>query len=383
MKNLLDRRQFTRLSALSLAATRLSALAQRGSEDATAPQQNPATLIDDTNRIGYAAVGLGGISDIFMRAVAESRHSRMTGLVSGHASEKAPKYMQEFNIPQSSVYDYADYDKIRDNKAIDAVYIGLPNSMHCEYTVRAAEAGKHVLCEKPMAISSAECRKMIDACRAHNVKLMIAYRVHYDPTWQKIREIARSGEIGEIQGFQGGFYGVKEAGQWRLDRKLAGGGSLMDLGIYPLNAIRWVAGEEPVSYAAQVATADKTGRFSGPDAVEETVEFNFKFPSGVLASSGSSYGEEGGAYVNICGTKGSITVEPAFYYDGLKYSGHGVNGPISGASDGTGPYQFVYEADNFAECIKHDRTSPTPGEEGLADLIAIERIYKAAGAPIA
>ncbi len=292
----IDRRRFTALSALTLAATRL-----RAQTTAQPPQQSPTGMPTLAKPVGYCPVGLGDISDIFIRACAETPNARVTGLVSGHAEQKAPKYQQEFNIPNSSVYTYETYDHIRDNPAIDAVYIGLPNSMHAEYTIRAAEAGKHVLCEKPMAISSAECRKMIDACRAHNVKLMIAYRVHYDPTWQHIRDLARNGAIGEIQGFQGGFYGNKREGEWRLDRKLAGGGSLMDLGIYPLNAIRWIAGEEPATYAAQVSTKIKGRRFA---SVEETVEFNFKFPSGTLASSGSSYGEAGPAYINICGTEG-------------------------------------------------------------------------------
>jgi predicted dehydrogenase len=371
----IDRRHFAKLSALTLAATRL-----HGQTPGEPPQQSPSGMPTLAKPVGYCPVGLGGISDIFMRACAQTPNARITGLVSGHAADKAPKYQQEFNVPNSSIYTYETYDRIRDNPAIDAVYIGLPNSMHAEYTIRAAEAGKHVLCEKPMAISSAECRKMIDACRSHNVKLMIAYRVHYDPTWQHIRELARNGTIGEIQGFQGGFYGNKREGEWRLDRKLAGGGSLLDLGIYPLNAIRWIAGEEPSHYAAQVSTKLKGPRFA---SVEESVEFNFKFPSGTLASSGSSYGEEGAAYVNICGTEGSIQVQPAFYYDGLKFTGHGKNGPISGSNDAKGPYQFVYEADHFAACIRNNTEPLTPGEEGLADMLAIEAIYRAAGAPIA
>jgi predicted dehydrogenase len=358
----MDRRDFTKLSALAAASTALPLRAQ------------------STRKIRYAAVGLGGISDIFMKAVANSQKCTMTGLVSGHASEKAPKYQQQFNIPQSSVYTYENFDNIAHDKNIDAVYIGLPNSMHAEYTIRAAKAGKHVLCEKPMAISSRECRDMIKACKDHNVKLMIAYRVHYDPTWIKIREIARSGEIGDIQGFQGGFYGPKQEGEWRLDKKLAGGGSLFDLGIYPLNAIRWIAGEEPSTYAAQVATKIQGARFA---TVEETIEFNMVFPSKIIASSGSSYGEVGPAYVNICGTKGYIQVSPAFFYNGLKYTGHGVNGPIEGSATETGPYQFTAEADHFADCILNNTTPATAGEEGLADQLAMEAIYKAAGHPVA
>jgi predicted dehydrogenase len=256
--------------------------------------------------------------------------------------------------------------------------------MHCEYTIRAAEAGKHVLCEKPMAISSAECRKMIDACKRANVKLMIAYRVHYDPMWQQIRTLARSGAIGEINGFQGGFYGQKQLGEWRLNKKLAGGGSLMDLGIYPMNAIRWIAGEEPADFRAFVSTTERGPRFHGPDSVEQTVEFMMKFPSGRIATAGSSYGQDGPCTLTIDGTHGYIQVEPAFFYTGLKYTGVTKNGPVSGTSPGKGnPYQFVFEADHFAACVRNNTQPATAGEEGLADLLAMEAIYRAAGAPIA
>ena len=357
----IDRRSFAKLSLLATAAAAFPLHAE---------SQQP---------LRFAPVGLGTISNIFMDACSKSSKCKVTALVTGHAAEKAPKYEALYGISPKNVYNYENYDEIAHNPDIDAVYIGLPNSMHAEYTIRAAKAGKHVLCEKPMAISSAECRQMIDACRQHNVKLMIAYRVHYDPMWQQIRNMARSGDLGQLQGFQGGFYGSKTSG-WRLDRKLAGGGSLLDLGIYPLNTIRWIAGEEPASYSAQVATRIPGPRFA---SVEESIEFTMKFPSGMLASSGSSYGEDGGSYVSIDGADGNLWVEPAFYYEGLKFHGSTLRGSVSEASSGRKPYQFVYEADHFADCVRHNRKPDTPGEEGLKDMLAIESIYRAAGAPIA
>jgi predicted dehydrogenase len=356
-----DRRSFIKASMLAVAASSLPLRAE--------PQQP----------VRFAAVGLGSISDIFMQACAQSSKCKVNALVTGHAAEKAPKYETLYGVSPKAVYDYQNYDEIAHNPDIDAVYIGLPNSMHAEYTIRAARAGKHVLCEKPMAISSAECRQMIDACRQHNVKLMIAYRVHYDPMWQQIRKLVRDGGLGQVQGFQGGFYGVKTAG-WRLDRKLAGGGSLLDLGIYPLNTIRWIVGEEPVSFSAQAGTRAADSRFS---TVEESIEFSMKFSSGVLASSGSSYGEMGGAYLSIDGADGNLWVEPAFFYEGLKFHGETLHGAVSQASPAKRPYQFVYEADHFANCIRSNREPDTSGEEGLKDLLAIEGIYRAAGAPIA
>ena len=357
----MDRRDFTRLSLLAAAATALPVNAE---------EQKP---------VRFAPVGLGAISDIFMQACAQTTKCKVTGLVTGHASEKAPKYEKLYGVSPKAVYNYRNYDDIANNPDIDAVYIGLPNSMHAEYTIRAAKAGKHVLCEKPMAISSAECRQMIDACRENNVKLMIAYRVHYDPMWQQIRKLALSGAIGEVQGFQGGFYGPKYEG-WRLHPKLAGGGSLLDLGIYPLNTIRWIAGEEPVSFSAQVATKIPGARFA---QVEESISFTMKFPSGMLAASGSSYGEHGPSYLSIDGTEGYILVNPAFLYQGLRYSAFTSHGPVSGVSPGKLPYQFTYEANHFADCIRNNRQPATPGEEGLKDMIAMEAIYRAAGRPIA
>ncbi len=358
----MNRRTFTRLSALAAAASAVPLRAQ---------SQQP---------LRFAAVGLGSISDIFIRACAQSTKCKVTALVSGHADQKAPKYQAQYNIPQTSVYTYERFDEIAHDPNIDAVYIGLPNSMHAEYTIRAAKAGKHVLCEKPMAISSAECRAMIDACRKANVKLMIAYRVHYDPIWLKVRDLARSGAIGEIQGFQGGFYGQKQAGEWRLKRALAGGGSLFDLGIYPLNAIRWISGEEPTSYTAQVATKIQGPRFA---EMEESVEFTMKFASGLLASAGSSYGEDGGNFLSIDGSEGHLQVNNAYVYQGVRFTGSTKNGPVDETSPGIAPYQFTLEADHLADCVRNNREPLTAGEEGLKDMLAIEAIYKAAGTPVA
>ncbi|MBB5058988.1 putative dehydrogenase [Granulicella aggregans] len=358
----MNRRSFVKVAASTAALSAMSSFAQ--------PQQP----------VRYAAVGLGQISDIFMKSVSQSKKCKVTGLISGHVQEKTPKYKSLYGVQDKSIYNYETFDEMAHNPEIDAVYIGLPNSMHAEYTIRAAKAGKHVLCEKPMAISSAECRSMIDACKQANVKLMIAYRVHYDPIWLRVKELARSGAIGEIQEFQGGFRANFKAGQWRLDRKFSGGGSLMDLGVYPLNAIRWIAEEEPVSFAAQVATKLPGPRFA---SVEESVEFSLKMASGVLASAGSSYGVEGDNYLMIYGTEGHLRVEPAYGYQGVRFKGETKTGAVDETSKGVMPYQFTLEADHLADCIRNNTEPWTSGDEGLKDLVAMEGIYKAAGAPIA
>ena len=356
----MNRRDFTRLSALTLAATRLPA--------------------QQTKPVGYAAIGLGSISDIFMRACATSQTSKITALVTGHPDTKGAKYAAQYGIPQSSIYTYETFDRIRDNPAVDAVYVGLPNSMHCEYTVRAAKAGKHVLCEKPMAISSAECHQMIDACKTADRKLMIAYRVHYDPTWTHMAEIIRSGAIGQVKSYRGAFLGNFVAGQWRLDRKYAGGGPMMDLGIYPLNGIRYLTGEEPEAYTAVVSTRDHGGRFT---SMEESVEWTMKFPSGIIASCGTSYGQTAPSFLEVSGERGSLRITQAYSYDGLHLEGRAGSQTFDEVATGKSPFQFTLEADHFSNCIRSNTQPKTAGDEGLKDLLAIEAIYRAAGTPIA
>jgi predicted dehydrogenase len=361
----MDRREFTRLSALALAWNSLPVGARAAST------QRP---------VGFAAVGLGNISDIFMRACANSQKAKITALVTGHPDTKGVKYAAMYGIPKSSIYTYETFDRIRDNPDIDAIYVGLPNSMHCEFTVRGAQAGKHVLCEKPMAISSAECRKMIDACRQAKVKLMIGYRVHYEPLWKQAIQIIQSGQIGPLESFQGGFFANQPAGAWRITKALGGGGALLDLGIYPLNAIRHITGEEPANFSAMISTRDHSGRFS---EVEQSMEWTMKLPSGILASCSCSYGQRGPSFLNINGETGFLVMEQAFHYEGLRMHGEVGGKPIEQVSIEKHPYQFAIEADLFADCIRNNQEPEAPGAEGLKDMLAIEAIYQAAGAPIA
>ncbi len=360
----MNRRQFAQLSAMTVAASRLAVRAQSAAKP-----------------VGYAIIGLGTIGEIFARACANSqamgnKTAKVTALVTGEPGTKGKEWAARYGVPESSVYGYADLEKLRGNPDVDAVYVALPNSMHREYTVRSAQIGKHVLCEKPMAISSAECREMIAACKKANVKLMIAYRVQYDPVWIQVQQMVKTGGLGEIQSFAGGFYGQMRAGQWRLE----GGGSLMDLGIYPLNAIRWLSGEEPVGFTAMTATRTNDGRFT---QMEQSVEWTMKMPSGILAACGSSYGQSGPNTLTVNGTKGWLQAQPAFSYEGLKINGMVGREPMNLVNDGKAPYQFTIEAEHFAHCVRSGEEPKTPGEEGLKDLLAMEAIYKAAGAPIA
>jgi predicted dehydrogenase len=221
---------------------------------------------------------------------------------------------------------------------------------------------------------------MIEACRQAKVKLMIGYRVHYDPTWLQAIHIIQSGQIGQLESFQGGFFAQQPVGAWRLSRKLGGGGALMDLGIYPLNAIRHITGEEPTHFYAVVSTRDQSGRFA---EVEQSMEWTMKFPSGIIASCGCSYGQRGPSFLSINGEKGYLVSEPAFNYDGVHFHGEVGGQAINELGAGKLPFQFVLEAEHFADCIRNRREPESPGEEGLKDMLAIEAIYQAAGSPIA
>lgn len=284
------------------------------------------------------------------------------------------------DISEIGEHTYETFDHIRENPDVDAIYVGLPNSMHREYTVRSAQAGKHVLCEKPMAISSAECRNMIDACQQAKVKLMIGYRVQFEPLWNQAIEMIQSGRLGQVQSLHGGFFGQQPAGAWRLTKALGGGGSLLDLGIYPLNAIRHITGEEPTNFAAVTATRERSGRFS---EVEQSMEWTMKLPSAIIASCGCSYGQRGPSILTINGETGYLIMEPAFNYEGVRLHGEVGGKQIELASTEKHPYQFKIEAEHFADCIRNNKEPGAPGEEGLKDMLAIEAIYQSAGTPIA
>ena len=180
--------------------------------------------------------------------------------------------------------------------------MALPNSMHAEYTIRSARAGKHVLCEKPMATSVADSMAMIKACKEANKKLMIAYRCHYEPTNLRAMQLIRDGKLGKIQAIESANGFKEKAGEWRLDRKLAGGGPLMDMGVYSLNACRYLTGEEPVDLKGYSSVIDHDGRF---DTVEENLSWTMKFPLGVVASCNTSYGAQMNGFYRVHGSLGS------------------------------------------------------------------------------
>lgn len=338
----------------------------------------PRVDAQDAGRsVGWCIVGLGRISmDHFMPAVKEGTTGRIVALVSGHR-DKAERQAAMYGVANSAIYSYEEYDRIRDNKQIDAVYIALPNGMHAEYTIRAAKAGKHVLCEKPMATSVADSQAMIDACRAADRKLMIAYRCQYEPVNLKAIELIRTGAVGQVQAIESCNGFNISPGEWRLNRKLSGGGPLMDVGIYSLNASRYLTGEEPGNIYANSSVIDHDGRFN---EVEENVGWTMKFPSGIVASCNTSYGANMNGFYRVHGSKGVIELSPAFGYEGIHLKAELDGGQtIDMPTPQSGYQQFTVQADYFANCIWNNKEPKSDGEEGLRDMELMSRIYQAAG----
>jgi predicted dehydrogenase len=249
--------------------------------------------------------------------------------------------------------------------------------MHAEYTIRAAQAGKHVLCEKPMAVSTKEGESMIAACRAAQRQLMIAYRLHYEPFNQEMMRLSREKAFGTVKVIEAAAgFRIGDPTQWRLKKALSGGGSLLDIGIYGLQAARYIAAEEPISVTATWA---KTDLEKFKDVEEESVQFTLKFPSGCIANVSSTYGARLASRWNASAEDGWYELAPALSYTGLK-------GRTFRAGDSAGPKEmtfepvdhFAAEMDDFAECIRHDRPSRTPGEEGLRDMRIMAAIYESA-----
>ena len=323
---------------------------------------------------GYAVVGLGHIAQFFMEALQDPRTCAVTALVSGNAV-KARSLARNFNVPLAATYE--QFDRLCDQPTVDAVYLALPVSMHLEYTRRAAAAGKHVLCEKPMASTAAEALAMIDACRSAGVELSIAYRCPYTLVHSRARYLVRTGALGNDLHIESGF-GFELKPGWRTNPKFAGGGSLYDVGIYPLNAARYLLGEEPCAVHEARAVTDSNG-------LEQAISWVSVFPSGATAACRSSYIEHIPDTLRITGSRGTLLLAPAFgHRERLRLKGEytdasGRTMTVDEPAPSLGPAQFQMEAEHLAAMVRDQATPITPGEDGLADMIAMEAIYAAAG----
>lgn len=331
-----------------------------------------------SKRLGVAVVGIGHLAlEQIIPGFSSAENVRLTALVSGHR-EKALVVAAQHNVPLSSIYDYASFDRIKDNPDVDIVYIVLPNALHADFTERAAAAGKHVLCEKPMATSVAEAERMVKACRDAKRKLMIAYRLQYDTAHRNLIEMARSKAYGDLR-FIEAVNGQNDApnGQWRQIKALAGGGSLPDVGLYCFNAFRYITGEEPIEVTGQITQPRDDPRFR---EIEDIATFTLRFPSGVLASGSSGYSFHANRQIRCMATEGWFGLDPAFAYSGLVLNtGHLAGGTDAREQRVWAPRnQFAVEMDHFAEAISANREPHTPGDEGLQDQKILAAIYEAA-----
>ncbi len=365
--DLVSRRAFLGVAALGVAGLGMSARGQ------VAPAAGPAG--QPVKKLGFALVGIGSLSmGQILPAFAKCQFAKPVALlVSGHA-DKAAAQAAKYGIDAKNIYSYENFDTIKNNPDVDVVYVVLPNSMHKEYTIRAAKAGKHVLCEKPMAVSVAECEAMIEACAEAKRKLMIGYRLHYEPMTQRAIELAQSandiGVIKQISGESG--FNVGDPTQWRLNKKLAGGGSMMDMGIYAINAIRYLSGQEPAEVTAYATTTPNDVRFK---EVEETMQLSMTFASGMVATVLTTYGF-GCNRFRVYGTKGILESEPIQAYSGNKLW---ITRGRAGKEEQmyTPVNHFAAEMDHMCACIVNDKAILTPGEEGLKDMKVMMAAYDA------
>jgi predicted dehydrogenase len=317
-------------------------------------------------KLGIALVGLGTYAtEQLAPALEKTEHCYLSGIVTG-TPEKAAKWKKKYDIPDKNIYNYSNFDEIVNNDDIRIIYIVLPNSMHKEYVVRAAKAGKHVICEKPMALTVEECDAMIDACKSAGRMLSIGYRLHFEPHNMEMMRLGQEKIYGRIKSIKAED-GMSEVKGWRLDKKMAGGGPLMDVGIYCVQGVRYTTGNEPVAVTAVEGPKEHPEKFKD---IEESLSFTMEMPDGVTARCRTSYSED----LNILHAEaenGWFEVEPAYEYKGIK--GETTKGKMKLPKVN----QQARQMDDFALAIKEQRPSPVPGEMGRQDVRILSAIYEA------
>jgi glucose-fructose oxidoreductase len=318
------------------------------------------------SKLGVALVGLGYYStDLLAPALQLTQYCSLVGIVTGTPS-KAEAWKARHGLKDKNIYSYDNFDSIANNDDIDVIYVVLPPSMHEEYCIRAAKAGKHVWCEKPMAMTARECQQMIDAAKQNKVKLSIGYRLHHEPNTQTIMKFAREHPYGKINtvSVQAGYFDPR-TDHWKQKKNL-GGGVMLDMGVYPLNAARYSTGLEPIAVTAKASTT----RPEIYKEVEETMEFALKFPGGTTANCIASFGKSMNELKVNC-EKGWYELIPFQSYSGVK--GRTSDGKILNE---TIPNEQTKQMDDDALAIINNKNMLVPGEEGLKDIRVVEAVYK-------
>jgi predicted dehydrogenase len=334
---------------------------------------NQSTLLDENFQepvLRVALMGLGSYATRVADAMQSCKKAKLTAVISGTPA-KIKAWQTNYGIAEKNCYNYENFDNIKDNPDIDAVYITTPNALHKPQCLRVAQAGKHVISEKPMALNAAEGQEMVDACKKAKVKLLVGYRMHFEPKTLEIIRMRKEGAFGKILFFQGqcGFK-IGDPTQWRLNKALAGGGAMMDIGIYAVNGARYMVGEEPLWVTAQET---KTDPVKFREGVDETILFQFGFPGGAVAECLSTYSMNNLDRFFLNGEKGFAEMQPSTGY-----------GPIKGRThtgELTHPHvtHQTVQMDEMAGIILQGRQPvvPVDGEEGLKDLKIIDAIYQA------
>lgn len=328
------------------------------------------TQNNDDKVLRVAILGLGSYGTRVAEAMKTCTRAKLVGAISGTPS-KLITWQKKYNIPEKNCYNYENFDAIKNNPDIDAVYVITPNALHKDQVIRVAKAGKHAICEKPMAINAAEGQAMVDACKANNVHLLVGYRMHFEPHTLEIIRMRNAGEFGKILFFQGlsGFI-IGDPSQWRLNKALAGGGAMMDIGVYSVNGSRYMIGEDPVWVTAQ-ETKNNPQKFK--EGVDETIQFQLGFPGGAVASCLSTYSMNNLDRFFLNGDKGFAELLPATGY-----------GPIKGRTNKgelVAPVvtHQTLQMDEMAKIILDNNKPivPVDGEEAVKDLKIMDAIFEA------
>jgi predicted dehydrogenase len=328
-----------------------------------------------TKRVGFAVVGLGRIAEwAILPAFRHSKKAKLVAVVSGD-EKKAKRLAAKFGA--SDYFTYDDYVLCLNHPQVQAVFVATNNGSHADFTLQAAAAGKHVLCEKPMANTVAECQQMIEACRANDARLMIAYRKYFEPASVALKKLVTTGRLGRLKIIHSAFTIFLPPGgkipAWHFDRQLAGGGSLVDVGVYCVNTVRWLTGKEPIEANAFAWTLDPA-RFS---EVEENIAFQLKFPGGLVLQASASFGAAQASFLHVHGEKGWAALDPAYAYDEErrlfgKLGGQWFEKKFKVLDE------FALELDAFADCIRRHRDPEPDGHEGLRDVAVMQAIYRSA-----
>lgn len=336
---------------------------------------SPNALISATrhkkDRLGVALVGLGYYStDLLAPALQQTKNCYLSGIVTGTPA-KAESWKKKYNIPDKNIYNYQSFDQIANNKDIDVVYVVLPPSMHEEYVVRAANAGKQVWCEKPMAVTEKECQSMIDACRKNKGSLAIGYRLHHEPNTQEYRRIVQQKLLGSVKKVDcAAGYRDDRTNHWKQKKEM-GGGVMYDMGVYSIQGARLGTGMEPIAVVSAKTSTTRPEIYK--NGLDETAIATLEFPGGVFANIKTSFGENIN-FMNILCQKGEIKMAPYSGYDGLQ--GSSPLGVINHSYQA--PWQQAKQMDDDALSIMQGKPMLVPGEEGLRDIRIVEAIHRSA-----